>query len=230
MNEKIKDDEHSNINKKSITIITILIILGLITGLVLSAIFVEEANQKVSKYNKKMQEWQSQWDNSSYSDVNWSDYQDYIDSLNKTSNTTTNASDVNGYNNSFWNWSDGNKSNYDPYLQDIKTFKVLLPSLGVIFVSITSFLLGGLVITYANIFRHSKSRYILGLELVFVPLFLLSLFLINTLRSLYFASAIQFDYISRILGFGIGGLGSMISIISLIEIIGLCILLYLSRS
>jgi cytochrome b subunit of formate dehydrogenase len=230
MNKKIKvdDEDHQSINKKSIIFIAILLVLGLITGLILSALFIEEANQKIDQHNQRVKELSSYWENSSYSDVNWSDWQDYMDSLNTTSNSIINASENNIYNSS-WNWSDSNYS-YDPYLKQIDSFEVLLPSLGVVFVSMTTFLLGGLIITYANIFRKSKSRYILGLELVLVPLFLFSLFLINTIRSLYFASAIQYDYISDILGFGIGGLGSMISIISIIEIFGLCILLYLSRS
>lgn len=232
MNEKIKvdDDKHPRMNKRSIALITILIVLGLITGLVLSAIFIEEANQKVYEYNQGVKEWRSNWENSSYSNINWSDWNDYIDSRNVTSNSTTNTSDDDDECNSSWNWSGGRWSDYDPYLKEIETFGVILPSLGVIFVSITTFLLGGLIVTYGNIFRQSKSKYILGLELVLIPLFLLSLFLLNTLRSLYFASAIQYDYISGILGFGIGGLGSMISILSIFEIVGLCILLYLSRS
>lgn len=90
------------------------------------------------------------------------------------------------------------------------------------------FLLIGLIAVYVNIFVKTKSEYIAGLLFFLVPLFIQSIFSVNTLRSLFVSSAIPFSPIRESIGFGLGGLGQILVIVSLFEIVGLSILLYLS--
>jgi hypothetical protein len=68
-----------------------------------------------------------------------------------------------------------------------------------------------------------------GLLVFLSPLFVQSIYSVNTLRSLFVSSAIPFGGIRESIGFGFGGLGGILVIVSLFEIIGLCILLYLSN-
>ena len=53
------------IKKKTIVMLAILIILGLITGLILSNFFIKEANQKIDKYNENIRKWYQKGNNSS---------------------------------------------------------------------------------------------------------------------------------------------------------------------
>ncbi len=53
------------IKKKTIVMLVILIILGLITGLIISNFFIKEANQKIDKYNENMRKWYQGGNNSS---------------------------------------------------------------------------------------------------------------------------------------------------------------------
>lgn len=212
MNEdmiKKLDKNETAINKKSIIIITILIVLGIITGLILSSFFITEANQKIDGWNESVRKWREKSSNLTDSDIN------YTRSVNTS---TVNDSSTNR-SNSGWG-----------FIDEIETINVFLPSVSVILVSINIFLLAGLIVTYVKVYKHTKSRYIIGLELMLIPWFILSLFLINILRSLFFASAVKFDYLANIFGFGVSGLGSMIGIVAAIQIIGLSILLYLSRT
>jgi len=106
--------------------------------------------------------------------------------------------------------------------------EIFLPTLGVIIVCITMFLLIGLFVVYFKVFAKTKSKYIIGLLFVLIPLFIESIFLVNTLRSLFVSAAIPFGCIRESIGFEMGGLGQILVIVSLFESIGLCILLYLS--
>ncbi len=108
--------------------------------------------------------------------------------------------------------------------------EVFLPTLGVIAVCISIFLLIGLIAVYFKIFAKTKSKYIAGLLFFLVPLFIQSIFSVSTLRSLFVAPALPFGPgIRESIGFGWGGLGQIIVIVSLFESIGLSILLYLSN-
>ena len=105
---------------------------------------------------------------------------------------------------------------------------IILPSAGVVIVCISTYLIFGLIIIYIKIFLKTNSKYIVGLLFFLTPLFIQSIFSVNTLRSLFVSSAIPYFHIRESIGFGLGGLGGIIVIISVFEIIGLSILLYLS--
>jgi hypothetical protein len=119
----------------------------------------------------------------------------------------------------------------------LKTSEIILPTLGVIVVCISMFLLIGLIAVYFKVYAKTKSKYIIGLFFVLVPLFIESIFLVYTLRSLFaYPSFPAFSQtspdpgsISPNLGFGMGGLGQILVIVSIFESIGLSILLYLSN-
>ena len=165
-------------NKTAITMILILVICGTITGLILSTIFINEANQRI----EHMEE---------------------------------------GYRPNF-------DFNFDFDPQPLTTSDVILPSLGVVIVCISAYLFVGLIIIYIKIFLKTSSKYVAGLLFFLTPLFLQSIFSINTLRSLFVSSAIPYMHIRESIGFGFGGLGGIIVLVSIFEIIGLTILLYLS--
>ncbi len=105
---------------------------------------------------------------------------------------------------------------------------IIFPSIGVVIVCISTFLLIGLIISNVYIYLKTKSKYILGLLFFFSPLLLQSIFSINTLRSLYVTPAIPFIDIQNRIGFNPSGLGGIILILTIFEIIGLSIVLYLS--
>jgi hypothetical protein len=110
--------------------------------------------------------------------------------------------------------------------------EIILPTLGVVIVCISMFLLVGLIAVYFKIFAKTKSKYILGLFFVLIPLFIESIFLVYTLRSLFSFPAIPLlppGHNPGNFGFEMGGLGQILVIISFFENIGLCILLYLSN-
>ena len=110
--------------------------------------------------------------------------------------------------------------------ESLTTNEIILPSIGVIILCITTFLLLGLVAIYFKIFFTSQSKYVIGLLFFLLPLLIQSFFFINAMRSLFLSAKIT--YFGETLGFGLGGLGRMLLLISLFEGIGLCILLYLS--
>lgn len=178
----IKEEKNVVYNKKAIKLILFLFVFGIITGLILSAIFVNEANQR-------------------------------IDEMEEMLNSI---------------------SPYSPYivytLPHLTITNIILPSLGIIIFCISIFLLIGLIIVYIKIFLKTNSKYITGLLFFLAPLFIQSILLVNTLRSLFVSSAIPEEYepIRESIGFGFGGLGGIIVMVSIFEIIGLSILLYLS--
>jgi hypothetical protein len=211
---KPKKNDFIIVKKKTIAVITILIVLGFITGFLLSHFFSVEANQRIDDYNERMKKFYQNWNQYSWNNSYWN-------------NTNSN--------NSWWsNWSSSNNNDstgwygYDPYLKNLNPSDVLMPSIGVVSICIAIFLLIGLIIAYIRIFLVSKSSYMAGLMFVFIPLLIISLFLVNTLRALYFSSAMPHSILGSALGFGIDGLGGIISILSLFEIIGFTILLYLT--
>lgn len=113
-------------------------------------------------------------------------------------------------------------------VEPLTTSEILLPAVGVIIVCISMFLLIGLIAVYIKIFVKTGSKYIAGLLFFLAPLFVQSIFSINTLRSLFVSVAIPFQNIRDSIGFGVGGFGGILVILSVFEIIGLSILLYLS--
>ena len=173
----INEDKTPVYNKKAIRTIVILIVLAVITGLLLSMVFINEANERIEN----------------------------MDSHHKPF---------------------PNDLDFDP--QPLSTTDIILPSIGVIIVCVSTYLLLGLIIVYIKIFFTSSSKYIVGLLFFLVPLFIQSIFSINTLRSLFVSSAIPYFNIRESIGFGFGGLGGILILVSIFEIIGLSILLYLS--
>ena len=119
----------------------------------------------------------------------------------------------------------------------LTTSEIILPTLGVIVVCISMFLLIGLIAVYFKVFAKTKSKYIIGLFFVLIPLFIESIFLVYTLRSLFAYPAIPAfsspppgnGGIGGALGFEMGGLGQILVFVTIFENIGLCILLYLSN-
>jgi hypothetical protein len=119
----------------------------------------------------------------------------------------------------------------------LTTSEIILPTLGVIVVCISMFLLIGLLAVYFKVFTKTKSKYIIGLFFVLVPLFIESIFLVYALRSLFAYPAIPAfssappgpGGIGGVIGFEMGGLGQILVIVSIFESIGLSILLYLSN-
>ena len=173
----MNEDKNPVYNKKAVRMILILVICGIVTGLILSNIFVGEANQRIEDMGNQ-------------------------------------------------DWPPHQNGDFDP--EPLTTSDIILPSLGIIIVCISTYLLLGLIIVYIKIFITSGSKYIVGLLFFLAPLFIQSIFSVNTLRSLFVSSAIPYMNIRESIGFGIGGLGSILVILSIFEIIGLSILLYLS--
>jgi hypothetical protein len=173
---QLNNDKVPVYNKKAVMIIIVLFILGIITGILLSSFFINEANQKINKFEY------------------------------------------------------GGKVIIDP---DFKSGRLMLsdifiPSIGVIIVCISMFLLFGLIVIYIKIFLTTNSKYIVGLLFIFIPLSIKAIFSVNTLRSLFVSPAIPYFHIKESIGFGFGGLGGILIMVSIFEIIGLSILLYLS--
>jgi len=181
----IKEEKISTYNKKSLSLIVVLIIGGTILGLLLSSIFVTEANNNIKELADEI-------------------------------------SDLFG-------------GSIPPFINvrvtPLTTSEIFLPTLGVIVVCISMLLLIGLIAVYFKVFVKTKSKYIIGLFFVLLPLFIESIFLVYTLRSLYFSSAIPPfpPNPNPNIGFEMGGLGQILVIVSIFESIGLSILLYLSN-
>ena len=167
----------SQFNKKAIRMIVILFVLGIITGLLLSFVFINEANQRIEDIEND--------------DIPFPRKGDFND-------------------------------------KPLSLSDIILPSIGVVIVCVSTYLLLGLIIVYIKIFLTTNSKYIIGLLFFLTPLFIQSIFLVNTLRSLFVSSAIPYGHIRESIGFGMGGLGGILVMVSIFEIIGLSILLYLS--
>jgi len=173
----INDEKNMIYNKKAIKIILLLVVSGVITGLVLSAVFVTEANQRIEDMEDR-------------------------------------------------DFPPPQGVDFNP--EPLTTSDIILPSLGVIIICISLYLLLGLILIYIKIFLKTNSKYIVGLLFFLTPLFIQSIISVNTLRSLFVSSAIPYMNIRESIGFGFGGLGGIIVMVSIFEIIGLSILLYLS--
>jgi magnesium-transporting ATPase (P-type) len=167
-------DNSPEFNKKAIRMILILIALGIITGLMLSYVFINEANHRIENIDRFVPK----------------------------------------------------NGDFNP--KPLLLSDVILPSIGVIIVCISTFLLLGLIVVYFKIFLTSNSKYVMGLLFFLTPLFIKSIFSVNTLGSLFVSPAIPYKHIRESIGFGFGGLGGVIILVSIFEIIGLSILLYLS--
>jgi hypothetical protein len=175
----IKDEAIPTFNKKALALIGVLIFTGIVSGLILSAIFVDQANNRIQHFNEEF-------------------VPDFPPG-----------------------------TNYE--IPPLTTEQVIFPSLGVIVICISAFLLVGLIAVYIKIFVKTKSKYVAGLLLFLSPLFVQSIYSVNTLRSLFLSPAIPFVGIQQSIGFGFGGLGGILAIVAFFEIIGLSILLYLSN-
>ncbi|DAC72263.1 MAG TPA: hypothetical protein DSN98_06160 [Thermoplasmata archaeon] len=176
----IKEEKISTLNKKAIQLLIVLIIGGTVLGLILSNIFVTEANDRIQHFADE--------------------FGTYV------------------------------PPDFPFRVTPLTPSEIFLPTLGVIVVCISMFLLIGLIAVYFRVFVKTKSKYIAGLLFFLVPLFIQSIFSVNTLRSLFVSSAIPFGHgIRESIGFELGGLGQILVIVSLFESIGLGILLYLSN-
>ncbi len=113
----------------------------------------------------------------------------------------------------------------------LTTSEIILPTLGVMIVCISMFLLIGLIAVYLKVYAKTKSKYILGLFFVLIPLFIESIFLVYALRQLFILPVLQAfpRGPGPMIGFEWGGLGQILVIVSIFESIGLSILLYLSN-
>jgi flagellar biosynthesis protein FliQ len=212
--------------KKTLGILFVIIIIGVITGLLVSFFYLNDANERIIEWNNRMDEWYARWGNWSWDNTTWGNW-------SSQNNTWGNwSSDNTTYNQSGNEWrsnrNEFNSSFYDPYLKELSYDDVILPSIAIILLCIVSYIIIALLYTYIKIYKELKSKYIQGLILVLVPLLIFSVFLIRVVKSLYFSSALSFNYINIIFGFGINGLGTIFIILSIFEIIGLSILLHLS--
>jgi hypothetical protein len=173
----INEEKNLIYNKKAIKIILLLTLLGIITGLILSYVFIDEANQRIENIEER--------------DVFFPP-----------------------------------EADFNP--QPLTISDIILPSIGVIIICISAYLLIGLIIVYIRIFLKTNSKYIIGLLFFLIPFFIQSILSVNTLRSLFVSPAIPYMHIRESIGFGLGGLGGILVMVSIFEIIGLSILLYLS--
>jgi hypothetical protein len=180
MNENpIKKEKIPTYNKKAIPLVITLVIGGIVLGLILSNIFVTEANDRIQHFADE--------------------FGTYV------------------------------PPDFPFRVTPLTTSEIFLPTLGVIVVCISMFLLIGLIAVYFKIFAKTKSKYIAGLLFFLVPLFFQSIFSVSTLRSLFVSPAIPFGHgIRESIGFEWGGLGQILVVVSIFESIGLSILLYLS--
>lgn len=183
----IKEEKITIYNKKSLLLITLLISGGVVLGLLLSSIFVSEANTKI---------------------------QEVADELTLLFG-----------------------DNIPPFINiritPLTTSEIIPPTLGIVVVCISMFLLIGLIAVYLKVYTKTKSKYVFGLFFVLIPLFIKSIALVYTLRSLFSSLTLPAfppsHGISESIGFEMGGLGQILVFVSLFENIGLCILLYLSN-
>jgi len=181
MNETpIKEEKIPTYNKKTIGLLIVLVIGGVVLGLILSTIFITETNERIQHFNDE--------------------FGDYI------------------------------PPDFPFRVTPLTTAEVFLPTLGVIVVCISMFLLIGLIAVYFKVFAKTKSKYIAGLLFFLIPLFIQSIFSVSTLRSLFVSPALPFGHgIRESIGFEWGGLGQILVVVSIFESIGLSILLYLSN-
>lgn len=177
----VNNEKIPTYNKKAVRLILILVICGLILGLILSFVFVNETNNMIEKLNSPSNQHQFPF------------------------------------------------KRFDIRSEPLTTSEIIVPTLGVVIVSIAAFLLLGLVISYFKIFFTSSSKYIVGLLFFLIPLLIQTVAFLNLLRSLFVSQAFSDKQVQNILGFGAGGLGGIIIIVSIFEIVGLSILLYLSN-
>ena len=177
----IKEEKIPTYNKKAIGLLIVLVIGGIVLGLILSTIFVTEANERIQHFNDE--------------------FGDFVPPGFPVIRVTP-----------------------------LTTAEVFLPTLGVIVVCISMFLLIGLIAVYFKVFVKTKSKYIVGLLFFLVPLFFQTIFSVSTLRSLFVSPALPFGQgIRESIGFDWGGLGQVLVVVSIFESIGLSILLYLSN-
>jgi hypothetical protein len=218
--EDIEQDIDNKIkfHRKSFSILIVLLILGIITGLIVSNYYFVDANGDIREWNQRIDDWNDGWQN-------WSHW----------NNSYNNTGENNSWYNQSWNNESSNNntisenssfsmSEYDPYLKILSYDDVILPSVACVLLCIVSYILLALNITYIKIYIESKSKYIQGLLFVLIPWLIFSSFLIRVVKSLYFASALKFSYINVIFGFDISGLGTMLIILTIFEIIGFSVL------
>jgi hypothetical protein len=105
------------------------------------------------------------------------------------------------------------------------------PFLGSILVTINMFILIGLIYTHISIFRKTRSKFLIGLILFLVALFIKSLSAYNSIQLLTVATALEYTNIEivEILGFSSTGFGGVFILYHIFEFIVLSIFFYVSR-
>jgi hypothetical protein len=105
------------------------------------------------------------------------------------------------------------------------------PFLGSILVTINMFILIGLIYTHISIFKKTKSKFIIGLILFLVALFIKSLSAYISIQLLTVATALEYTNIEIVetLGFSSTGFGGMFILYHIFEFFVLSIFFYVSR-
>jgi hypothetical protein len=105
------------------------------------------------------------------------------------------------------------------------------PFFGIILVTINIFILFGLIYTHILIFKKTKSRFIIGLILFLVALFIKSLFAYTSIQILTIATALRYSNLEVVetLGFTSTGFGGILILYHIFEFIVLSIFFYVSR-
>lgn len=104
----------------------------------------------------------------------------------------------------------------------------IAPIVMFIFTVTSMALLAALIVSYACIYRKTRSRYVVSLLLFFIPMFIKSAFLIKVFRPLVqYLPQVETD-IRQGLGFTYSGIGGVVMFVLFFEIIASSYLLYLS--
>jgi hypothetical protein len=106
-----------------------------------------------------------------------------------------------------------------------------LPFLGITLITINIFILFGLIYTHISIFKKTKSRFLIGLILFLIGLFVKSLFACISIQLLTVATALKYSNpaIVETLGFSGGGFGGILILYHVFELFVLSIFFYVSR-
>ena len=106
-----------------------------------------------------------------------------------------------------------------------------LPFIGMTLVTINIFILIGLIYTHFTIYKKTKSKFLIGLILFLIALFIKSLFAYASIQVLTIATALKYSSIAvnETLGFSGRGFGGIFILYHLFEFFVLSLFLYFSR-
>jgi hypothetical protein len=115
----------------------------------------------------------------------------------------------------------------DPELE-LESSAVASHNFGIIVISIVIILLFALIVVYINVFRKTKSQFILGLLFFLCPLVIRSIIALPVIHSLLVVSSVTLSTTRELFGVSSEGFGAVVVIYFLFEIGAMSILLYLS--